>query len=350
MNETPDFFTMSQKQMMNYYDTPENHIEYSSNLDQGTQLGTAYPAPDPYRNIEYDDSTGNNYSFFNPQNKMFIPSLITQQNFINRDNVKTHLKEIREQMRTQDKVINYNPLERDIPRTAEAMATDDNIRNFLSEADTMIRRYNLPKAAADALKADIMKSHLVDYSAKKSALIQQAEDEMQQKIMRSIDPDFKAGNIGGDREGDGEGVLGEDIPKDEAGEDESKDNMGGAAAGAGDNSASNPNAPQADTSPATRPFKVEVMEAQRILAQIKRNEDSGGALAEASKAIIKKLKSSKTAQLISYISSEISPGASKLTINMKTILKSVFNVGGTLSIPEQSKMRDIIVEIKKILK
>ena len=341
MDETPDFFTMSKKQVMNYYDTPENHIEYSSNLDQGTQLGTAYPTPEPYRNIEYDDSIGNNYSFFNPQNKMFIPSLITQQNFINRDNVKTHLKEIREQMRTQDKVINYNPLERDIPRTAEAMATDDNIRKFLSEADTMIRRYNLPKAAADALKADIMKSHLVDYSAKKSALIQQAEDEMQQKIMRSIDPEFKPGNIAGDREGDGGGVLGED---------ESKDNMGGAAAGAGDNSASNPNAPQADTSPATRPFKVEVLEATRILAQIKRIEDAGGERAEASKAIINKFESSRTPQLISYISSEIAAGSTPLTVNMKTILKGLFIAGAKISEDEKSKMPLIINEIKKTLK
>lgn len=191
-----NFFDMTDAEMIKYYNDPKNRQAVPTIIEKGKPLRKVFPKKEhifkQFQPIQRDIRT----SYHN--NKMFIPSLSNQKRTVNKDNVAVQKKRVQERMARQDRINNHVAFHSTgVSNAPHDLAKDSNIQKLLSEAETMIRRYNLPKATSDALKADIMRNHLPDYVAKKESISQKQKDDMVSQIMRTVDKDFDRPTGGG---------------------------------------------------------------------------------------------------------------------------------------------------------
>jgi len=208
-----NFFDMTYDEMLKYKMNPKNHIHTSSALNGDQIIGPGYKAINPFEDMPRQTVVERDF-FAKP--RMKEPELWDSGRIVNMENVRIQKAKVKAQMREAQNNAEFDPMNRLVERTPEALATDTRIQQLLSEADTMVRRYNLPSSAAHALKVDIMKSHLPDYIMKKDTLTQKQQDEMMAKIMASIEANKQTH------------TMNNLAPDEEAGGDENRDKVGDA--------------------------------------------------------------------------------------------------------------------------
>ena len=207
-----NFFDMTYDEMLKYKMNPKNHIHTSSALNGDQIIGPGYKAINPFDDMGPRQTVVERDFFAKP--RMKEPELWDSGRIVNMENVRIQKAKVKAQMREAQNNAEFDPMNRLVERTPEALATDTRIQQLLSEADTMVRRYNLPASAAHALKVDIMKSHLPDYIMKKDTLTQKQQDEMMAKIMASIEANKQTH------------TMNNLAPDEDAGGDENRDRVG----------------------------------------------------------------------------------------------------------------------------
>ena len=206
-----NFFDMTYDEMLKYKMNPKNHIHTSSVLNGDQIIGAGFKAINPFDDMPRQTVVERDF-FAKP--RMKEPELWDSGRIVNMENVRIQKAKVKAQMREAQNNAEFDPMNRLVERTPEALATDTRIQQLLSEADTMVRRYNLPSSAAHALKVDIMKSHLPDYIMKKDTLTQKQQDEMMAKIMASIEANKQTH------------TMNNLAPDEDAGGDENRDRVG----------------------------------------------------------------------------------------------------------------------------
>jgi len=215
-----NFFDMTYDEMLKYKMNPKNHIHTSSALNGDQIIGAGFKAINPFDDMPRQTVVERDF-FAKP--RMKEPELWDSGRIVNMENVRIQKAKVKAQMREAQNNAEFDPMNRLVERTPEALATDTRIQQLLSEADTMVRRYNLPSSAAHALKVDIMKSHLPDYIMKKDTLTQKQQDEMMAKIMASIEANKQTH------------TMNNLAPDEDAGGDENRDRVGHGGFEGGDN-------------------------------------------------------------------------------------------------------------------
>lgn len=187
-----NFFDMSQEEYLAYKQNPDNFHQAPTNLDGNVDLGVGYFVTNPYDHMPSKETVVEHSFFDKPE--MVEPELWDNGRIIVKENIKIQKEKVRNQMREAQENLDFDPLNLLVERTPEALAKDTRIQQLLSEAETMVRRYNLPASAAETLKTDIMKAHLPDFISRKDAVSQKQKDEIMDQIMRSIDPEHNVSN------------------------------------------------------------------------------------------------------------------------------------------------------------
>ena len=200
-----NFFDMTYDEMLKYKMNPHNHIHTSSALNGDQIIGAGYKAINPFEDTGPRQTVVERDFFAKP--RMKEPELWDSGRIVNMENVRIQRAKVKAQMREAQNNAEFDPMNRLVERTPSALATDTRIQQLLSEADTMVRRYNLPASAAHALKVDIMKSHLPDYIVRKDTLTRKQQDDENAKIDASIaagKQNQTTNNLAPDAEGGGD--------------------------------------------------------------------------------------------------------------------------------------------------
>lgn len=337
-----NFFDMTKSEMMKYYQDPENNRGYNkrgfaTNLETQEPLKTAYPKNDnPFSNMSYKEEASS-FDFFGPK-KLIAPQLYDIQRHVNRENVATQKKRVRDQLRQAENLSQFDPMNVAVPRTPEALAKDLNIQQLLSEAETMIRRYNLPQSSADALKIDIMRSHLPDFVTKKASLSQKQQDEMLSKIMKSIDPEHDVGETFSNNTGLPDSVKTVD-PR--PGSVQSTPGVGGSAGGG-------------DLGDAVEPQSL----AQVLVNQMVGDYREAGELFNPPKQeyiimAARAIKDFQPSEILDFVynakPSRPPPERIQLRNRVQSYLQNLFGLGGDISSTEITQFSTVITNMKRII-
>jgi len=361
-----NFFDMTYDEMLKYKMNPKNHIHTSSALNGDQIIGAGFKAINPFDDMPRQTVVERDF-FAKP--RMKEPELWDSGRIVNMENVRIQKAKVKAQMREAQNNAEFDPMNRLVERTPEALATDTRIQQLLSEADTMVRRYNLPSSAAHALKVDIMKSHLPDYIMKKDTLTQKQQDEMMAKIMASIEANKQTH------------TMNNLAPDEDAGGDENRDRVGHGGFEGGDNESVD----TADTAPMDLPSPLKPKSGTRVPTPLPAASGVGNDLEQATQvqdaikiqadSVLRQLKqtlsngSKQEKEIVrSFINTYRTRGrGTQIAINSiekeairktlpdgKIVLKpnkkyrqyfrELFNVGSTMSDEERGKIEDILEE------
>ena len=355
-----NFFDMTYDEMLKYKMNPQNHIHTSSAVNGDQIIGAGYKAINPFEDMPRQTVVERDF-FAKP--RMKEPELWDSGRIVNMENIRIQKAKVKAQMREAQNNAEFDPMNRLVERTPEALATDTRIQQLLSEADTMVRRYNLPASAAHALKVDIMKSHLPDYIMKKDTLTQKQQDEMMAKIMASIEANKQTH------------TMNNLAPDEDAGGDENRDKVGHGGFEGEDNES-------VDTAPMDEPSTLRPTGGTRIPSPLPAASGVGNDLEQATQvqdaiqiqadSVLRQLKktlsngSKREKEMVRYFldayrtrgaGSRIAidsienklikkPGkiATKPDEKYRQYFRELFNVGSTMSDEERGKIEDILEE------
>jgi len=222
--ETVNLFDMTDAEKRKYYSNAKNFVGLEATLlAKPKKLIQGFAQVKQKSMLKPRNSSTLKRPIFNPPIKSFnklikekderiIPSFLNRNPRMSESRKKIQRERIMNRIDRTQRRQEYKGLDMASSTTPAAQAMDLNIQQLLSEAETMIRRYRLPKSVGDSLKADIMKNHLPDYALKKSAIEQQQKDKDISDRLRPTMPDVNDDELDEEERDQEEGKTEPDVP------------------------------------------------------------------------------------------------------------------------------------------